>query len=103
MQYEDKFISVIKKIAEKIIIQETNGCCGTAGDKGLFMPELAESAGGNCANSYPEIPEDSIGVSTSRMCEITMSQATGVPFYSIIELIHEFLKKKRVMKTRYLA
>ncbi|MCH7763195.1 MAG: FAD-binding oxidoreductase [Candidatus Marinimicrobia bacterium] len=94
MHHEDKFISVMEKIADKIIIQETNGCCAAAGDKGLLLPELTESAGGNCAKSYPDIPKDSTGVSTSRMCEITMSQATGVPFYSIIELVHKFLKKR---------
>ncbi len=96
MHHEDKFISVIEKIADKIIIQETNGCCATAGDKGLLIPELTESAGRNCAQSYNKIPQGSIGVSTSRMCEITMSQATGVPFHSIIELVQEFLKKNHV-------
>ncbi|HDY75010.1 MAG TPA: 4Fe-4S dicluster domain-containing protein, partial [Candidatus Marinimicrobia bacterium] len=45
MHHEDKFMAVMEKITDKIIIQETNGCCATAGDKGLFIPELTDSAG----------------------------------------------------------
>lgn len=91
MHHEEKFISIVEKITSNISYHDAKGCCATAGDKGLFIPELTKSAGRNCAKSFNNMPKGSYGVSTNHMCEMTMSQATGIPFHSIIELVHEFL------------
>jgi D-lactate dehydrogenase len=60
-------------------------CCGFAGDKGFNRPELNEHAlrhlkpalSGRCANGY----------SSSRTCEIGLSEYSGIPYRSIIRLV----------------
>ena len=60
-------------------------CCGFAGDKGFNRPELNEHAlrhlkpalSGPCAHGY----------SSSRTCEIGLSEYSGFPYRSIIRLV----------------
>lgn len=88
MQREKEFAEVVHALAETVITPNVNGCCGSAGDKGLLFPELTASAALDCVHNYPTISENAIGVSSSKMCEISMSKAAGVPFQSIIEFVH---------------
>ena len=88
MQREKEFAEVVNALAESVIIPNVNGCCGSAGDKGLLFPELTASAALDCAHNYPTFSENAVGVSSSKMCEISMTMAAGVPFQSIIEFVH---------------
>ncbi len=91
MQHQEKFTEVVKSMAKNVITAAYDGCCGTAGDKGIFYPEMVSSASQNCANAFPEYPATARGVSNSRMCAVSMSAATGVKFDSIISLVYETL------------
>ena len=61
------------------------GCCGFAGDRGFNYPELNASAlqhlragvAGKCTAGY----------STSRTCEIGLSEMGGIPYQSILYLV----------------
>ena len=94
MQQEIMMEEVVRSLAGNIVTPHVNGCCGSAGDRGLFFPELTNSASDNCANSYPEFSNKAVGVSSSKMCEISISKSTEVPFQSIIEFIHHSIFNK---------
>jgi D-lactate dehydrogenase len=91
LQQENMFEEVINSLADNVIKPQINGCCGSAGDRGLFFPELTKSAAENCVNNYPEFSQSAVGVSSSKMCELSMSQVAHVPFYSIVEFVHQSL------------
>ena len=91
LQQQNMFEEVINTLADNVITPQINGCCGSAGDRGLLFPELTKSASENCFNNYPEFTQSAVGVSSSKMCELSMSQATHVPFYSIIEFVYQSL------------
>jgi D-lactate dehydrogenase len=60
-------------------------CCGFAGDKGFNRPELNEHALRNLKASLPSNCQ--AGCSSSRTCEIGLSEAAGFPFHSIIRTV----------------
>jgi D-lactate dehydrogenase len=60
-------------------------CCGFAGDQGLSVPELNEHALRHLNSSLPSTC--SSGYSTSRTCEIGLSQRAGFPYKSILYLV----------------
>jgi len=94
MHQENLLENVVRSLAGNVVTPHVNGCCGFAGDRGLLFPELAKSASENCANTYPELSNNAVGVSSSKMCEMSMSKTTQVPFHSIIEFIHQSIFKK---------
>ncbi|QHJ10481.1 hypothetical protein FX988_00695 [Paraglaciecola mesophila] len=73
---------------------EPNGieCCGFAGDKGFFMPELNRSA---LRHLQAQIPADcKAGYSNSRTCEIGLSHHSGIPYRSLLLLLDDVSTKK---------
>lgn len=60
-------------------------CCGMAGDRGMRLPELAAASlqhlnlPANCKDGY----------STSRTCEMNLSQHSGIYWRSLVDLIDE--------------
>jgi D-lactate dehydrogenase len=62
-------------------------CCGFAGDKGFNRPELNEHALRHLKSALPVAC--SAGYSTSRTCEIGLSEQAGFPYRSIIRLVDE--------------
>ncbi|MEP7241358.1 MAG: FAD-binding and (Fe-S)-binding domain-containing protein [Devosia sp.] len=70
---------------ETIAPLETVSCCGFAGDKGLFTPELNEWATRFVKN---DIPADcTLGVSTVSTCATGLSERAGIPFVSLASLL----------------
>jgi D-lactate dehydrogenase len=64
---------------------ETVSCCGYAGDKGLFVPELNEWA---TRFVKSDIPADcTLGVSTVSTCASGLSERAGIPFVSLASLL----------------
>jgi len=60
-------------------------CCGFAGDRGFVRPELNEHA---LRHLKAALPADcTIGYSTSRTCEIGLSEQAGFPYQSILYLV----------------
>ena len=77
-----------KACAEEVIVPEKAGCCGMAGDRGFFYPELTTGATQleaeeiktlNCEGHY----------STGRTCEIALTEATGKEYVSLLYLLDE--------------
>jgi D-lactate dehydrogenase len=72
-------------IADKVIVLSSFQCCGFAGDKGLFVPELNEWS---LRFAKGEVPADcTIGISTVSTCATGLSEKIGIPFVSIASLL----------------
>ena len=71
--------------AAKVHPLETVSCCGFAGDKGLFAPELNQWATRFVRN---DIPADcQVGISTVSTCAAGLSERAGIPFVSLASLL----------------
>jgi|TARA_B100001093_G_scaffold504592_1_gene560644 D-lactate dehydrogenase len=61
---------------KEVVLPHTVTCCGTAGDRGIFHPELPEKA---LSNSLYQIQVNcSIGISNSRTCEFGLSMVSDL-------------------------
>lgn len=63
-------------------------CCGMAGDRGFLYPELTEAATKTEAAEVRQIDYDGY-YSTSKTCEMALSEAVGKPYESILQLLDE--------------
>ncbi len=71
--------------AEQIAVLASVTCCGFAGDKGLFTPELNAHATRFVRSDIP--PNCTIGVSTVSTCASGLSDHAGIPFVSLASLL----------------
>lgn len=90
MKTENKFIRVAKHFADDVAVPKYAGCCGMAGDRGFLFPELTASA------TLPEALEVSRKkyngyYSSTKTCEIAMSDAVKENYESILYLVDEVL------------
>ncbi len=92
MGLEMKLVQLAKLCAREVIVPETN-CCGFAGDRGFSYPELNSHGLQFLKN---QIPEDvKRGFSTSRTCEIGLTQHSGISFKSIVYLVDQVSLPKK--------
>ncbi|WP_019538416.1 FAD-binding and (Fe-S)-binding domain-containing protein [Proteiniphilum acetatigenes] len=84
MHLEEKLHAVAARCAEKVIVPENIGCCGWAGDRGFFYPELNNSA---LAPLKEGIRDATEGYSNSRTCEIGLSINSGIAYKSLVYLV----------------
>ncbi|MDR2816679.1 MAG: FAD-binding oxidoreductase [Proteiniphilum sp.] len=84
MHLEEKLHTVALHCAEKVIVPENVGCCGWAGDRGFFYPELNNAALTPLKQGVKDATE---GYSNSRTCEIGLSINSGIAYKSIIYLV----------------
>lgn len=84
MQLQDKLRAVASCCAEKVVIPSNVGCCGWAGDRGFFYPELNNSALARLRESTSSATE---GYSNSRTCEIGLSINSEKTYRSIVYLV----------------
>jgi D-lactate dehydrogenase len=68
-------------------------CCGMAGDRGMRFPELTAGSLQHLA-----VSGCSDGYSTSRTCEMSLSNHSGVNFRSVVYLVDEATKPKQAAK-----
>jgi D-lactate dehydrogenase len=94
MGLEPKMLQVARSCSEEAVYPEDTGCCGFAGDRGFFYPELTASATKVESASIDTFSQVEGHYSTSRMCEIGMSQATGKKYSAIIYLVDSAIKRK---------
>lgn len=73
--------------AETVIEPSGVACCGFAGDRGLFFPELNESALSGVKEQLPSTVTE--GYSDNRGCEIGLSKATSRPYRHIAYLVDD--------------
>lgn len=84
MHLEEKLFKVASLCAEKVIVPENVSCCGWAGDRGFFYPELNNSALAPLKNAIGNATE---GYSNSRTCEIGLSINSGIAYKSLVYLV----------------
>jgi D-lactate dehydrogenase len=60
-------------------------CCGFAGERGFMRPELNEHALRHLKQALPA--DCAAGYSSSRTCEIGLSEMAGFPYQSILYLV----------------
>ncbi|MCB0687720.1 MAG: FAD-binding oxidoreductase [Saprospiraceae bacterium] len=74
--------------AKQTEIPVFSGCCGMAGDRGFFYPQLTASATKREATEVKSSAYEGY-YSTSKTCEIALSDATGQNYESILKLVDE--------------
>ena len=88
----DKLTTIARRCAKEVVTVEDVQCCGFAGEKGFNVPELNEYALRHLKESLPK--SCSAGYSSSRTCEIGLSEFSGVPYRSIVQLVEACAKPK---------
>ncbi len=89
MNLEEKFMKVTSMCAEKVVLPENVTCCGWAGDRGFFYPELNNSALAPLKDGLKGATE---GYSNSRTCEIGLSLNSGLAYKSLVYLVDRCTK-----------
>ncbi|MFA6770943.1 MAG: (Fe-S)-binding protein, partial [Bacteroidales bacterium] len=85
MEVENHLYQIAKQCAKEVVIIDSN-CCGFAGDRGFIVPELNRYGLRNLASQSKGCSE---GYSTSKTCEIGLSNHSGIEFSSIMYLVEE--------------
>ena len=83
-----RLVEVAAAFADRVVVPDSWGCCGFAGDRGLLHPELTASATAAEAAEIATGAYDAY-VSDNRTCELGMSRATSRPFRHVLELLEE--------------
>ena len=81
----DKLSAIAGRCSPEVIEVNDVLCCGFAGDKGFNRPELNEHALRHLQQALPAGCTQ--GYSSSRTCEIGLSEQAGFPYRSIIHLV----------------
>ncbi|MES2419113.1 MAG: FAD-binding and (Fe-S)-binding domain-containing protein [Bacteroidota bacterium] len=88
MGIEAKFQKIARALANEVTVPVHAGCCGMAGDRGFLFPELTASA---ILPEATEVNENTYNgyYSSSKTCEIALSEAVGKNYESIVYLLDE--------------
>lgn len=89
MGLNHKFNRVAQAFAEKVTVPFTAGCCGMAGDRGFLFPELTASATALEAKEVKETGVFDGYYSSAKTCEMSLSEAVGKNYESIVYLVDE--------------
>ena len=81
---EAKLKALADACSTRVTVPVGVNCCGFAGDKGKFTPELNEFA---LRHLCDEAPPGGVGVSSSRSCEIGLTLHGQRTFQSIAYLL----------------
>ncbi|WP_345955846.1 FAD-binding and (Fe-S)-binding domain-containing protein [Mucilaginibacter sp. PAMB04168] len=88
MGLENAFSVVAGHYAEKVTVPVHAGCCGMAGDRGFLFPELTRAATHLEAHDARNEPCSGY-YSSSKTCEIALSDAVQKNYQSILTLVDE--------------
>ena len=84
---DGKLKALLAACTDSIIEPAGVTCCGFAGDRGFFVPELNQHA---LRHIHEELtPDCACGVSTNRTCEIGLTAETGRNYQSIAYLLEK--------------
>jgi len=81
----DKLLAIAGRCSGHVVTTEEVQCCGFAGDRGFIRPELNEHALRHLKASLPA--DCTHGYSSSRTCEIGLSEHAAFPYQSILYLV----------------
>ena len=82
---DGQLLTIVARCTPHLVTVEEVACCGFAGDRGFVQPELNAHALRHLKAALP--PGCASGVSSSRTCEIGLSEFAGVPYRSFIQLV----------------
>ncbi len=82
---DSTIVEVAKQCAQKVKVIESN-CCGFAGDKGFYTPELNDWG---LRELKIQVKNCTEGYATSRTCEIGLSEHSGITFKNLLYLVDE--------------
>ena len=77
-------IDIARLCSTEVVIPEGIHCCGFAGDKGFTTPELNAHSLRTLKDAVLHCSE---GISTSRTCEIGLSQHGGIDYHGLVYLV----------------
>ncbi len=77
-----------KACAKHADVPALAGCCGMAGDRGFFYPQLTAAATKTEASEVRQMQYDGY-YSTSTTCEIALTEAVGQQYESVLKLLDE--------------
>ncbi|MDQ4123893.1 MAG: FAD-binding oxidoreductase [Acidobacteriota bacterium] len=83
-----KLQTIGRMCAKEAEVPVTAGCCGMAGDRGFYYPQLTQEATKTEAAEVRQRNYDGY-YSTSKTCEIALSEAVGENYESILKLLDE--------------
>ncbi|MCV4291007.1 FAD-binding oxidoreductase [Pseudomonas capsici] len=86
-------IELARLCSVNVVIPEGIHCCGFAGDKGFTTPELNAHALRSLKDAVQHCHE---GISTSRTCEIGLSQHGGIDYHGLVYLVDRVTRAKSV-------
>ncbi|TKB96385.1 FAD-binding and (Fe-S)-binding domain-containing protein [Pedobacter cryophilus] len=86
---ERKFNALATHFADDVTQPLFAGCCGMAGDRGFLFPELTKSATLLEKKEVWSSGEFDGYYSSSKTCEIALSEALGKNYHSILKLVDE--------------
>jgi D-lactate dehydrogenase len=85
-------LAVARAYAEDVRVPLSAECCGFAGDRGIFFPEVTDAAlRAEALEIGALVSAERRLYSTSRTCEMGLRRATGVRARSLVHLVHEAL------------
>lgn len=86
MGLDNTLVKIARLCSNNVFVPSELNCCGFAGDKGFFTPELNKYG---LRKLSPQLDAKNIrvGYSNSRTCEIGLNTNTGIPYLSIIYLV----------------
>ncbi|TWR95459.1 FAD-binding and (Fe-S)-binding domain-containing protein [Pseudomonas saxonica] len=77
-------IDIARLCSTQVVIPEGIHCCGFAGDKGFTTPELNAHSLRTLKDAVQQCSE---GISTSRTCEIGLTQHGGIDYHGLVYLV----------------
>ncbi|MCU0429846.1 MAG: FAD-binding oxidoreductase [Cytophagaceae bacterium] len=88
MGNKHKLNQVAEACATEVLIPKHAGCCGMAGDRGFYFPELTATAS---AMEIQEIKNNDVAscYSSAKTCELSLQESSGLSFSSILYLLEE--------------
>src|SRR5690606_3183949 len=89
-------IDIARRCAKEVGVPEGIHCCGFAGDKGFTTPELNAHALRSLKDAVPLCEE---GISTSRTCELGLSQRGGIDYHGLVYLVNRASRCKSTSPT----
>ncbi|PHN59556.1 4Fe-4S ferredoxin [Pseudomonas sp. ICMP 8385] len=88
-------IDLARRCSNNVVIPEGIHCCGFAGDKGFTTPELNAHSLRSLKDAVQYCSE---GISTSRTCEIGLTQHGGIDYHGLVYLVDR-VTQARAIKT----
>ncbi|MGY4533310.1 D-lactate dehydrogenase [Pseudomonas sp. TE3786] len=85
-------IDLARLCSKQVVVPEGIHCCGFAGDKGFTTPELNAHSLRSLKDAVQYCAE---GISTSRTCEIGLSQHGGIDYHGLVYLVDRVTQPRR--------